>query len=84
MMIVIDNEENETPDMINMVDDGKGASITIPSFLISYDDGQKLISEINLEMGEEINKLIMEDPNSQDLAESSPEEEWIGEEDPTY
>ena len=50
MMVVVDNKENETPDMINMVDDGKGASITIPSFLISFRDGQKLIDEIHAEM----------------------------------
>jgi len=39
MMVVVDNTENETPDMITMVDDGKGASISIPSFLISFKDG---------------------------------------------
>ena len=57
-MVVVDNKENETPDMINMVDDGKGASITIPSFLISFADGQKLIDEIHAEMAEEIGSLL--------------------------
>jgi len=47
MMIVIDNKTLEDPEYILMSDDGRGSSITIPSFLISTDDGNKLIEEIH-------------------------------------
>ena len=39
MMIVIDNKQNEDIDHIVMADDGKGSTVHIPSFLISFKDG---------------------------------------------
>jgi hypothetical protein len=39
--IVTDNREEHTEDLI-MADDGTGASINIPSFLISKKDGDKI------------------------------------------
>ena len=38
-MVVIDNKEREDPEMLIMADDGRGASVKIPSFLIGYSDG---------------------------------------------
>ena len=35
-MIVIDNKKSEDASKLHMADDGKGGSVTIPSFIINY------------------------------------------------
>lgn len=45
LAIVVDEVDNENPDMIIMVDDGTGNGIQIPSILVSKTDGEKLIKE---------------------------------------
>lgn len=46
-MIVADNKENEDPEYLIMADDGRGSSVTIPSFLISRSDGKKLAAAVH-------------------------------------
>jgi hypothetical protein len=45
LAIIVDEVDNEDPDMIIMVDDGTGNGIQIPSVMISKTDGEKLIAE---------------------------------------
>lgn len=47
MGVVIDNKRFENPKNLIMADDGSGSSVKIPTFLISYSDGQKLIQAIH-------------------------------------
>tara|TARA_B110000305_G_C19097246_1_gene473587 strand:- start:322 stop:678 length:357 start_codon:yes stop_codon:yes gene_type:complete len=47
MGIVIDNKRYENPKNLIMADDGSGSSVKIPTFLIAYTDGQKLIKAIH-------------------------------------
>ena len=47
MGVVIDNKRFENPKNLIMADDGSGSSVKIPTFLISYSDGQKLIQSIH-------------------------------------
>ena len=47
MAIIIDNKKDEVPDHVIMSDDGTGTGIMIPSILISYEDGQKLLAFLN-------------------------------------
>jgi hypothetical protein len=46
-MIVVDNDIFENPDYLVMADDGTGSSVTIPSMLISYNDGLLLKGAIH-------------------------------------
>ena len=48
LAIIIDNKEEDI-DMVNMVDDGSGAGIRIPSMLISKRDGQRILDYITKE-----------------------------------
>jgi len=48
LAIIIDNKD-ENVEMINMIDDGAGAGIRIPSMLISKRDGQRMIDYIRAE-----------------------------------
>ena len=47
MGVIIDNKRYENPKNLIMADDGSGSSVKIPSFLIAYSDGQKLIKSIH-------------------------------------
>lgn len=47
LAIIVDEIDNEDPDMIIMVDDGTGNGIQIPSVMISKTDGEKLIDQYN-------------------------------------
>lgn len=38
-MVVVDNKKNEDASQLHMADDGKGKAVTIPSFIIGYQDG---------------------------------------------
>lgn len=42
LAIIIDNKQEDINKIV-MSDDGSGAGLRIPSMLISYEDGQKLI-----------------------------------------
>ena len=59
-MIVVDNDKLENPDYLVMADDGTGSSVTIPSMLISYNNGLVLKAAIHQqeelldEMGERL------------------------------
>ena len=57
-MVVVDNDPTESMYSIVMADDGLGGSISIPSFLIGYDDGQKLIEEIHREIANDLYDAI--------------------------
>ena len=46
-MIVVDNKKSEDASKLHMIDDGKGASVTIPSFIINYQDGAILKDAIH-------------------------------------
>ena len=46
LAIIIDNKVENTADLINMVDDGAGAGIRIPSMIISKRDGDRLLGYI--------------------------------------
>ena len=46
-MIVADNRPTEDPSQLVMADDGNGASIYIPSFLIDMHDGIKIKETIH-------------------------------------
>jgi hypothetical protein len=46
LAIIIDNKVENTADLINMVDDGAGAGIRIPSMIISKRDGDRLLQYI--------------------------------------
>jgi signal peptide peptidase-like protein 2B len=48
LAIIIDNKEEDV-EMVNMVDDGAGAGIRIPSMLVSKRDGQRMIDYIRSE-----------------------------------
>jgi len=48
LAIIIDNKDEDV-EMVNMVDDGAGAGIRIPSMLISKRDGQRMIDYIRAE-----------------------------------
>ena len=48
LAVIIDNKDEDV-EMVNMVDDGAGAGIRIPSMLISKRDGQRLIDYIRKE-----------------------------------
>jgi len=56
-MIVADNVPTEDPNRLVMADDGKGSTVTIPSFLISNKDGIKLKEEIHSMTNDEIKKI---------------------------
>lgn len=43
LAIIVDNKEEDINKIV-MSDDGSGAGLRIPSMLISYEDGQKLIN----------------------------------------
>lgn len=47
LAIIIDNKKTENPDHVIMSDDGTGTGIMIPSILINYEDGQKLLEFLN-------------------------------------
>lgn len=47
MTLVVDNKSDETADHIVMSDDGQGASVSIPTFLVAKSDGAKLKDTIN-------------------------------------
>lgn len=38
-MVVVDNKKTEDVDAVVMADDGKGSSVSIPTWMIDYDDG---------------------------------------------
>jgi hypothetical protein len=59
MGVIVDNMRYEDPDFLVMADDGTGQSVNIPTFLISYYDGDKIKKAI-LEEAEE-DKLDMLD-----------------------
>lgn len=42
MAIIVDNREEDVSKIV-MSDDGSGAGLRIPSMLISWEDGQKII-----------------------------------------
>lgn len=48
MLLVIDNKITEDPTALVMADDGMGNSVTIPSMLIGWGDGQILKESIHL------------------------------------
>ena len=52
LAIIIDNK-NENIEMINMIDDGAGAGIRIPSMLISKRDGERILDYIRTEQKKE-------------------------------
>ena len=39
LVVVVDNKKNEDASQLHMADDGKGKAVTIPSFIIGYQDG---------------------------------------------
>ena len=39
MAVIVDNKENEIVNRVVMADDGKGASVNIPTFMIGMHDG---------------------------------------------
>ena len=53
LMIVVDNKKNEDASKLHMADDGKGKSVTIPSFIINYQDGVILKEAIHKVMPKE-------------------------------
>ena len=52
-MIVVDNKKEEDASKLHMADDGKGKSVTIPSFIINYQDGVILKEAIHKVMPKE-------------------------------
>ena len=42
MMVVADDQPTENISELLMTDDGKGQNIRIPSFMISFDDAEKI------------------------------------------
>jgi hypothetical protein len=46
MLLVIDNNANESPQNLVMADDGLGSSVYIPSFMIKKSDGANLIDAV--------------------------------------
>jgi len=76
-MVVTDNVEGEDISHITMADDGKGASVTIPSFLISMASGnliKEAISEEWLEIVYEEDLEGGEEPPEGETQEEA--EEW--------
>lgn len=47
LAIIVDEVDNESPDMIIMVDDGTGNGIQIPSVMLSKADGETILKEYN-------------------------------------
>ena len=46
LAVIIDNKDNEIVEKIIMVDDGTGNGISIPSMLISKEDGEDILKEM--------------------------------------
>lgn len=55
--IIVDNKRTENVSRIVMSDDGSGAGLRIPSMMISYSDGQKLIDFMNVASQDEIDQI---------------------------
>ena len=74
MMIVIDSNPLGNPELFQMVDDGRGSAITIPSFIISLADGKKLIEAIHEE--EKWKKSEIEKNGKKNSTKEEEFEEW--------
>lgn len=46
LALIMDNQENSNPEEIIMSDDGSGSSITIPTIIISKEDGELIRNEV--------------------------------------
>ena len=55
-MVVVDNKKAEDVDAVVMADDGKGSSISIPTWLIGYDDGMALKEAIHKKVAPKVGK----------------------------
>ena len=44
----MDNNKNEDPGTIVMVDDGRGKQVHIPTILIGYEDGEKIVEAVKV------------------------------------
>jgi len=49
LAMIMDSNKNEDPGTIVMIDDGRGRQVHIPTILIGYEDGQRMVDVIKAE-----------------------------------
>ena len=46
LAVIMDNNKKEDPGTIVMIDDGRGKQVHIPTVLIGYEDGEKIVEAV--------------------------------------